>query len=262
VISRPAQGPVDSPTIGKGTAVRRTFEQRAVVRRTIGKGTLSRWVAVGAAGTVLVAGCAQARLGAAALYGNQRISATRLAAEVANLNAAYQADKRIQLTYPAADTSRKVLGWMLEFATYERIATRLGIKITPAAAQRQLNLLSQSERQAGATLTEAAVAHGVPPDMVGELGRFFAIQFRLANRLDHGVAPTTPTAQAVLLLAINHQQCLAAKSLDIAVNPQYGAFDYLSLGVVPLASTLAAGPGGSASSPAFATQPPQLTPHC
>jgi hypothetical protein len=53
-------------------------------------------------------------------------------------------------------------------------------------------------------------------------------------------------------------QCLAAKSMNIRVNPQYGAFDYRQFAVVAALSTLAAAPAGKAlTSPA-----PQLTPTC
>ncbi len=91
-----------------------------------------RWTAVAAAvaaGVLTVTGCGQTRLGAAALYDNQRISTADLTAQVSNLNAGYQADKsKLQIRYTTADMPRQVLSWLLRFATTEQLARRTGIK--------------------------------------------------------------------------------------------------------------------------------------
>ena len=221
-----------------------------------------RWpaaAAVAAAGAVALAGCGQTQLGAAALYSNQRISTAKLTAEVANLNAAYQADKaKLNPQYPPADMPRQVLSWMLRFATADQMAKRLGIVVTPAYAQKQANAEKASVQQQGDTLAEAAVLNGLPPDLLPYLGRWIAIQIKLQNRLDNGVRPATSAAQQALLIKINHVQCLAAKSMHIKVNPQYGAYDYRQFAVVPLPSSLSTLPGtGNKASPA-----PQLTPKC
>jgi hypothetical protein len=54
---------------------------------------------------------------------------------------------------------------------------------------------------------------------------------------------------------------VAAKSLGIQVNPQYGALDYRSIGVVAAPNQLSALPGAPSPSPT-GTAAPQLTPHC
>lgn len=222
-----------------------------------------RWTAVAAvaaAGAMTIAGCGQTRLGAAALYDNQRISSAQLAAQVSNLNAGYQAEKsKLQIQYTTADMPRQVLSWLLRFATSERVAKRTGIKVSPAQAQAQLNAEKVRASQAGDTLVQAAVLNGLPPDMLPELGRWIAIQLKLEAKFDRGVPPKTTAAQQALLLKVNHVQCLAAKSLHIQVNPQYGAYDYNHLLVVQVPNKLAAVPGGgkSATSPA-----PQLAPKC
>ncbi len=96
----------------------------------IGQRGAPKWMAAAAAavaGTVAVTGCGQTQLGAAALYSNHRISTATLAAEVANLNAGYQADKhKLQIQYTQADMPRQVLSWMLRFATTEQVAKRTG----------------------------------------------------------------------------------------------------------------------------------------
>ena len=222
-----------------------------------------RWTAVAAAaaaGVLTVTGCGQTRLGAAALYDNQRISTADLAAQVSNLNAGYQADKsKLQIQYTTAGMPRQVLSWLLRFATTEQLARRTGITVTPAQAQAQLNAEKVRAGQAGDTLRQAAVLNGLPPDLLPELGRWIAIQVKLQAKLDHGVPPQTTAAQQALLVKVNRAQCQAAKSLHIQVNPQYGAFDYSHLVVVPAPNNLAVAPGAGKkkTSPA-----PQLTPKC
>ncbi|HEX6932101.1 MAG TPA: hypothetical protein VF162_08170 [Streptosporangiaceae bacterium] len=227
------------------------------MRRTIGL----RWTAAAAAaapGVLAVAGCGQTQLGAAALYNNHRISSTTLADEVANLNAGYQVDKgKLSIQYTQADMPRQVLTWMLRFATTEQVATRVGITVSPAEAQKQLNDERARASQAGDTLDQAAVVNGLPPDLLPELGRWIAIQLKLQDRFDHGVPPSTTAEQQALAVKINHVQCLAAKSMNIKVNPQYGAYDYRQFIVVPATNTLAVAAGKKPPG-----QAPQLTPKC
>jgi len=233
------------------------------VRRIASKWTASRCVAVGVAGlaaALTVTGCANTQLGAAALYSNQRISSSKLAAEVANLNAAYlRYHKKVQITYPASEMPREALSWMLRFATANQMAAQNDIVVTPAQAQHELAVESANVRQAGDTLPEAAVLNGLPPDLLPQLGTWIAIQVQLENKLDHGVAPKTTAGSTALSAQVNHLQCVAAKSLNITVNPQYGTYDYGQFAVVATPSTLTTTsptPGGS-QSPA-----PQTTPKC
>ena len=234
------------------------------MRRNIGRrrGALRSMSAVAAvaAGALAVTGCGQTQFGAAALYSNQKISTAKLAAEVSNLNAGYQASKsRLQIQYTQADMPRQVLSWMLRFATTEQVARRAGITVTPAQAQAQLTAERLRARQSGDTLAQAAVLNGLPPDMLPELGRWIAIELKLQSRLDHGVAPTTTAAQQALVIKVNRVQCMAAKSLHIQVNPQYGAYDYRQLGVVPAPNMLAA-PAGTGT--AAASQAPRVYSKC
>lgn len=233
------------------------------MRRIASKWTASRCAAVGVAGlaaALAVTGCAQTQLGAAALYSNQRISSSKLSAEVANLNAAYQKHRgQVQITYPVAAMPREVLSWMLRFATADRLAAQHGIVVTPAQVQHELAVETANVKQAGDTLPEAAVLNGLPPDLLPELGRWISIQVQLENRLDHGVTPKTTAGANALTAEVSHLQCVAAKSLNIMVNPQYGVYDYGQYAVVGTPSTLSTTsptPGGS-QSPA-----PQTTPKC
>jgi hypothetical protein len=94
--------------------------------------------------------------------------------------------------------------------------------------------------------------------MLPELGRWIAIQIKLQDRFDNGVPPSTTAAQQALAVKINHVQCLAAKSMNIKINPQYGAYDYRQFIVVPAMNALAAAPGKKPSG----GQAAQLTPKC
>jgi len=232
------------------------------VRRTMRAGTAVRWVTAVAGVAVTVTACGPLQLGAAAIYGSQRITTAKLAAEVANLNAAYQADKaKVHIGYGPASMPREALSWMLRFAAREQLAVREGIKVTPGESQRALAEVALSVRQSGGgTLPDAAVAAGLPLDMLPELGRYVAIQSELENRLDHGVPPKTSAANEALIAIFDHLQCLAAKSMNISVNPQYGALDYSQYAVVPHASNLAAAEPLAGKKPR--TPAPQLTPAC
>lgn len=233
------------------------------MRRIASKVTASRCAAVAVAGlaaALTVTGCANTQLGAAALYSNQRISSSKLAAEVANLNAGYQKYRgKVQITYPASAMPREVLSWMLRFATANQMAAQHGIAVTPAQAQRELAVESANVRQGGDTLPEAAVLNGLPPDMLPALGSWISIQVQLENQLDHGVAPKTTAASTALSAEVSHFQCVAAKSLGIKVNPQYGVYDYGQFAVVATPSTLSTTsptPGGTQ------TPAPQTSPRC
>jgi hypothetical protein len=233
------------------------------VRRIAMRWTASRSAAIAVAaiaGTLAVTGCAQTKLGAAALYSDQRISSSKLAAEVANLDAAYkQYQSKVQISYGPADMPREALSWMLRFATADRLAAQRGIVITPAEAQHELAVETANVRQAGDTLTEAAVLNGLPPDLLPQLGTWISVQVLLDKQLDHGVTPTTTAGSNALSAKVSHLQCLAAKSMDIDVNPQFGVYDYAQFAVVPAPSMLATTSPLPGATP---TPSPETTPKC
>ena len=212
---------------------------------------------------VAVSACGPVQMGAAAIVGNQRISAATLSAQAANLSAAYQQDKsKAQISYPASQIPRQALSWLLRFRVREAMASREGIIVTPGGAQRALAALTAQIRQGGlASLSAAAAASGLPPDLIGELGRYQAIGNALVSRFDGGTAPTSATAQQALNTRLGKLQCLAAKELNIRVNPQFGVLDYSQLTVIPATSALSAAKSAASPSPS-ASASPQLTPAC
>ncbi len=211
---------------------------------------------------VAVTACGTVKMGAAAILGNQRISATSLSSEVSDLNAGYQTYKgQIQLQYPVSQMPQQVLAWLVRFGVRDRLAQREGITVTPAEVQQALAAINASIRQSGqtASLPAVAVANGLPPDMLTDLGRYQAIETKLLNRLDGGKVPATTAGQQTLETQFNASQCRAAKSLDIQVNPQFGALDYSTFSVVLTPSTLSR---PQTSVPTPAASKPVLTPPC
>jgi hypothetical protein len=157
-----------------------------------------------------------------------------------------------------------VLTWLITFRIYDKLAAQHGIAVTPAAVQRQLAALAtQAKQEKVNTAAYVSAAGAVPPDLVPQIGRYFAILSAFQTRLDGGKAPTAQAKQQALQTRVAHAQCLAAKNLGINVNPQYGEFDYTTFSVVAAPSKLAASASSAAPSPsASASAKPRLTPPC
>jgi hypothetical protein len=228
----------------------------------VSKRTCLRLAAAVAIGGLAVAACGgPVKMGSAATTGQQRISTATLTDEAANLNAAYQVNskKGVKPQRPVAQLPQQVLTWLITFRIYDELAKLHGISPTPTAVQNQLTELgTQAKQQSLTTRTYVSAAGAVPPDLLPQLGRYFAILTAFEDRLDGGTQPTAQSAQQALQTRIAHAQCLAAKNLDIKVNPQYGQFDYGSYSVVPATSKLAA----AASPSPKPSSKPRLTPPC
>jgi len=216
------------------------------------------------AAALALTACGTVQLGAAAVTHTSRIPTATVSAEVSNLDAAYKADKaKVQLQFPASQMPQQVLGWLIRFRVREQMAARNHLTITPAETQSALASASAQAKQSGVTLTDLAVANGIPPDQISELGRYVAIQNQLLDRLDGGTLPTASAALQTLGNQFNTYQCRAAKSMGIRVNPQFGQLDYSQVSVVPAPAKLAAAPHSASPSPSASPTPtPQLTPAC
>jgi len=220
------------------------------------------WLRVAAAVVVAglaVAACGTVKMGAAAITGSNSISSASLTAEVANLNAAYKADeaKGVKPQRAVGQEAQQVLTWLILFRIYDQVAARNHIYVTPTEADRQLAELTSEAASNKVTLTEYVTAGGaVPPNLLPQLGQYFAILSRLEGRIDGGKSPTTTAGQDKVQTAVAHQQCLAAKDLSVTVNPQFGVWDYRTYSVVSAPPTLAAAPTPSvAKTPALTKAP-------
>jgi hypothetical protein len=215
---------------------------------------LRTWIKLAAAAGVCglaVAACGTVHMGAAAIVGDQRVSSSTLNAEVANLNAGYQRYRgEVQLQYSKSQMPQQVLGWIVRFKVRDQLAQREGITVTSTEVQQALSSIAASIKSEGesAPLPAVAVANGLPPDMLTDLGRYEAIETKALDRLDGGKLPSASSAQTALEDRFNKSQCLAAKSLQIQINPQFGELNYSDYSVVAAPSQLSATQTSSSAS--------------
>jgi hypothetical protein len=232
-----------------------------VLRRLIKASALAVGVGLAAAGCAVT----PVKMGAAAIVGDDRISIATLDTEVTNLS---QTVKRYPgiIDLPADKQTHSALTWLVRFRIDEELARQAGITVSAAQAQQALaQVYDQAKAQAQASgvsnVTPGLVmaANGIPPDLAPEVGRYVAIETEFARRANGGKAPTSSTAQAAAGAKLLHAQCEAAKTLKIAINPQFGRMDYAQnpYQIVPVSATVArsAGPAPSAS-------PTGLAPAC
>jgi hypothetical protein len=214
---------------------------------------------VAAVAGLAVSACSTTQMGAAAITGNSRITATQLTSQVQNLNTAYAADKAkgISPQRAVSQETQQVLTWLILFRVYDKMAQQHNITVTQTEQQQSLAQYTSEAKQNNVTLQQYWSAGGaLPPDLLPELGQAGAIQLQLIKQLNGGKTPTTQAEEAAVDSQLDHQQCLAAKSLGITVNPQFGVYNYDGLTVALEPPTLAANPTPSPASSV------QLTPHC
>jgi SurA N-terminal domain len=212
---------------------------------------------------VLVSGCAPVKTGAAAIVGSQRISVSGLDTQVASLAAAYQPYAgQVQLT--TAQMPGEVLSWLIRFGIRDQLAQTAGITVTPAEVQQAIADINseakaeaQQSGQSNYSLQLLLVANGIPPDLLNELGRYQAIEIAYIEMNNGGKIPTSTSAQNKATAQFSRSECLAAKSLNIQVNPQFGQLNYSQYTVQATPDTLSRPPG-----PAAKASTSGLTPSC
>ena len=211
----------------------------------------------------LIAGCTPVQMGAAATVGGHRISTAQLDSETSVLaKAAKPYSGTVQLT--AAQMPKEVLSWLIRFQIREYLATREHITVSRSQTQQALaDIYQQAAAQAqqqgisNVTLDELAVANGLPPDLLSELGRYQAIEISYAEQRNGGKLPTSNTAVTALTQQFNLAECHTFKSEPVHVNPQYGTMNYTQDSVVTTPDTLSRA-GGAAAKPATSG----LSPSC
>jgi len=215
--------------------------------------------AAAAAATCALSACGPVRMGAAAISGGDRITNITLTDQVSSLERAYQASRgKIQLQFPQSQAPQEVLSWLLRFQIRDELAVRNHLVVTTGESQRALSSLARQTGRSGPAFIQLAVANGLAPDMLPELGRYEAIQNEEFTRLNGGTPPLTQARVQALSPEFSRRECVAAKNLDIQVNPQFGQLDYGTYSVIAAKSPLSA-PTVPAPSP---SSKPQLTPTC
>jgi serine/threonine protein kinase len=219
--------------------------------------------AVLAAAAVVPFVLASSTISYAAIVGNQQITIATFDSEVANLS---QAVKRYPGTVQLSPTqeTHQTLTWLVRFRINDEVARQQGITVSTAQAQKALNEIytqakvnAQAQGISKVTLDLIMAANGIPPNLSAKVGRYQAITDQFALRANNGKAPTTTSAQSATTTKLQHAQCVAAKSLSIRINPQFGRMDYAQFAVVATSSTVSP-TTGSTPTPA----PSGLTPAC
>ena len=214
-------------------------------------------------GVGLMSGCAvtPVKLGSAAIVGDERISIATLGTEAANLSqAAKQYPSVVNLT-PVQET-QATLTWLIRYQVNEEVARQAGITVSAAQAEAALaaayaEAVTSAEQQGltNVTPTEILAASGIPPNTAAELGRYEAITTEFLKIANGGTTPTSTSAQAAAGDKLTQAECQAAKTLNIAVNPQFGRLDYSQLQVVSAPSPVTRPPGPKISASPIATAP-------
>ncbi|MGH3187850.1 MAG: hypothetical protein ACRDOL_11410 [Streptosporangiaceae bacterium] len=223
--------------------------QGAVLRRLVKASVL-----VLGAGIVL-AGCAPVKFGSAAIVGNHAITIATLDTDATSLS---QNAKPFASLFKLsqAEATQDALTWLIRFQINEQLAEQAGITVSPGAAkaawaqiydEAKANAASQGVTNASQNLI--LVNAGIPPNLYDEVQRYAAIDNLYEAMVNGGKVPTTQSASNAAGAKLAHAQCLAAKSLKIQVNPQFGRLNYSSYAVVAAASTVtrAQGPAKKAS---------------
>lgn len=194
---------------------------------------------------VMLSACAPVQMGAAAIVGNQRISQSTLSAKVDGLQSALAQYPAQEVQMTPSRAPKAVLGLLIQFRIWDRVAKDAGISVTPAqvtkgvqAAEGQFEQQAaqqlQQMQQQGGSVSRAelqqlahimALNYGVSPQLMNDYGRTAAQQIAVETKLNGG-KPVTSQAEynrvvPKLTAAIN----TAVKELNIKVNPQYGKLD-------------------------------------
>jgi hypothetical protein len=224
--------------------------------------------AVTAAAGLAVAGCAPVKMGAAAVVGNNSVSIAQLDTYAGMLTTAQKKHPSPQGSLTQQQITQSTLAWLINFHISDQLASQNGITVSPAQESQALSQLVKGEQEeaeqegespSSVTLSGILVANGIAPGLQNQLGRWLAIEDAYVASADGGKAPTTQAGETALQDKFDHATCVAAKSLNIQVNPQFGRMSYASVpyAVVAAADTVSRPSGASPSA-----SPSGLTPAC
>jgi hypothetical protein len=212
---------------------------------------------------LVVTACSPVKLGSAAIVGNERITIATLDTEVTNLSQTVKLyPGTVQLSQE--QQTQQTLTWLIRFKINDELARRAGITVSTAEAQKALDEIysaakasAQAQGISNVSLNLILVANGIPPNLADEVGRYQAIDNKFAEQVNGGQEPTSASAQSATTAKLNKARCVAAKALNVQVNPQFGRLDYSQVAVVA-APGIVSRPAG----PAKAAPKSGLTPAC
>lgn len=177
----------------------------------------------GLAATMLGA-CTPAKLGAAALVGDQRITTTELNTAVHQWQKAYTAkplpSDQLQLL-DSGSIPRSVLYNLVVYKLTHVAAQRQGVQIGDGAVDNAI------AKVGAARLSAVSVVMGLPPQRSRDYMRFELEKQGIAQGLESKLKGTGKKVDAELANVVKS----TAKSARIDVNPRYGRFDYRQLAI-------------------------------
>jgi len=147
----------------------------------------------------------------------------------------------------------------------DELARQNGITVSTAQAQSALDAIykqakegAQAQGIPNASLDLILVANGIPPNQREEVGRYQAIDDAFLKQANGGTTPASGSPAGNAAAAkLTKARCLAAKDLNIKVNPQFGQLNYNQIAIVTAPSSVSRPPG-----PAKATSQAGLSPNC
>jgi len=202
---------------------------------------------------LVVTACAPVKMGAAAITGNQRITVATLDTEVTNLSQTVKQYPSLITLSPVQQT-QDTLTWLVRFQINDQLALQQDITVSTAQAQAALLAIyaeaksaAESQGLSNVSLDLVLASAGIPPNLSAEVGRYQAIENQYLRNVNGGTLPTSTSAQAAAAAKLQQAQCVAAKSLNILINPQFGQMNYASQAVVSAPSPVSGTPGPTPS---------------
>jgi hypothetical protein len=199
--------------------------------------------------------CGPAKMGAAATIGDQRIATSRLDSVVADWHAEFtrnpdagQLQQQLQQQgqrVPADPESpvRSALYQLIEFRVWNEVARQKGITITPSQVDQAI-AVNGGDRVINANLLAADLPSRYGRDFVRSALIMRAAAQQAGATLDPR-AQVDPQQQQAALRQVQQSYTDAAKALDIKVNPRYGAYDPMQVGLAPVVYTLSRSESGT-----------------
>ncbi|WAX79649.1 SurA N-terminal domain-containing protein [Streptomyces sp. KMM 9044] len=177
-------------------------------------------VALTAAAPLLTACGNDARPGAAAVVGGQRITVSQLESRVGEIRAAQREAVPDEAQYKQAvartgSLTRDTLQGMVLDRVLERAAGDAGVTVTPKEVQEMRSGLEEQAGGAEALETAWLQQYGIPPERLDDNLRLQLQAQKLAQRLG------TDTSRPEFWQALSE----ASKELDVNLNPRYGTWD-------------------------------------
>ena len=180
---------------------------------------LAAFGALSVGACAVLAACSPVKIGAAAIVGDQRITASSLDTQVANLQtAAAPYGSQVQLT--TAEMPAAVLGWLIRFAVQDQVTASAGISLTQQQVQQGVASINSQAASAAASngissAQAVLLSAGISPQMLPALGQYQAQEIAYAEKVNGGKLPSTTAEGNTVTAALTKAECTAAKSLNI-----------------------------------------------